>query len=576
MKKSQNLLFIILCSLIILFTVGCSNPTDEGSEDTISTITFNTGFDDVHVESISSIAGEPISPPEEPTKDGYKFVAWLMDGVEYNFDKMPSENIELIACWNQIFTITFSSIFDDVQVDPISSVAGEPISPPKKPIKEGFQFIAWLNEDGTVFNFDKMPAKNIELTDYWLNLEDPLPCMSIDLYGKDGSEYNLDLVNRDDYVDSKISFSNTAQAYQLDAVEASFKGRGNGSWFGAGGKNGYKIKFDNKQGLLGRAENKHWVIIACANFNDQTMYRNYLAYNMAGEVFSNLEYSTSAEWIDVYINGEYQGVYLLCEHVRVGKGRVDIDSEYGIEDTGYLIEYDAYATGEENIDYFKIDGVKYPFTIKSPDPEDYLEETTKEQYAKQISYIKSYVQDVYNAALNHDFETFSALADVDSFVDMYIIHELFKNVDTGWSSFYMYKKPGGKLFAGPIWDFDATTNLAGMGNRAPQGIYVAKEVLETSDFTASELYIELYKTPEFLELVKIRWQELSKTIELFVNNKMNENVYELYKTAIGKNFVLWQGKTQAQAETDWVNNSRTLKHWLRDRIDWLNYEWKID
>ena len=64
-------------------------------------------------------------------------------------------------------------------------------------------------------------------------------------------------------------------------------------------------------------------------------------------------------------------------------------------------------------------------------------------------------------------------------------------------------------------------------------------------------------------------------IELFVNNKMNENVYELYKTAIGKNFVLWQGKTQAQAETDWVNNSRTLKHWLRDRIDWLSYEWKL-
>ena len=484
-------------------------------------------------------------------------------------------------------TITFNTGFEGVQVESITSDVGEVVTSPEEPVKEGFQFIAWL-KDGSIYKFDKMPEEDIELTAYWLDMryfEGDLPCMSIDLFGEDDEEYNLDLVNREDYIDSKISISNTEEEYEFEEVDAGFRGRGNGSWFGVGGKNGYKIKFKDKQGLFGREKNKHWVIIACANFNDTALFRNYLAYNMANEVFSNIEYTTNAEWIDVYINGKYQGVYLLCEHVRVGDGRVDIESEYNVEDTGYLIEYDAYATGVEGVDnlkiegvdYFKIEGVKYPFTVKSPDPEEYEDEgLTKEEYMVQVSYIKSYVQNVYNAALNHDYETFANLVDVDSFVDMYLIHELFKNADTGWSSFFMYKKPGGKLFAGPVWDFDATTNINDRGDSSPQGIYVAGDVVNGSELTASELFIELYKTEEFLSAVKARWQNLSEEIEDFIDTKMNEGVYKKYKTSMGKNFVLWNDKIQSNAENEWIRDARVLKNWFRDRIDWLNEEWKLD
>lgn len=406
--------------------------------------------------------------------------------------------------------------------------------------------------------------------------EGSLPCVSISLFDDNGEKYPIDSVNKEDYISCNISISNTEAKYELEDVEAEFKGRGNGSWFGPGEKNGYRIKFKDKQSLFGREKNKHWVIIACANFDDNTLYRNYLAYNMANNVFSNIEYTTNAKWIEVYVNDRYHGVYLLCEHVRVDKGRVDIDSEYGIEDTGYLIEYDAYATGEENIDYFKIEGVPYPFTVKSPDPEDYADEgLTKEEYKAQIEYIKTYVQEVYTAALNHDFETFSNLADIDSFVDMYLIHELFKNVDTGWSSFYMYKKPNGKLFAGPAWDFDATTNITERGDRSPQGIYIAQDVLEGSPSTASQLYIELYKTPEFLEKVTIRWNDISDKISAFINTNMNEEIYQTHKSTMGKNFMYWNNENQTEAEENWIKNSRVLKHWLMDRIDWLNYTWKI-
>ena len=398
-----------------------------------------------------------------------------------------------------------------------------------------------------------------------------LPAMLITLKDASGNKVNLSEVTREQYVSSLITITNTNEEYELTELKSQFKGRGNGSWDAE--KKGYKIKFDKKQSIFGRPSNKHWVIIAGANFDDTTMARNYLAYNMAREVFTDIEYTTSAEWIDVYVNGKYQGVYLLCEHVRVGEGRIDIESEYGVDDTGYLLEYDAYATGEEDVDFFRIDGVRYPFTVHSPDPEDGKYETeggiTKERFKQQIAFIKDYVARAYAAALSGDFETFASLADVDSFVDMYLLHELFKNHDVGWSSFFLYKKPGGKLYAGPAWDFDGTTNAI----EGPQGIFVANP--DRYDyFTASELYISLYQTEGFRRAVVDRWNVIASDILIFLDSRLNDEVYEANKVAMGKNYAKWKRKEQEVAENDWLNDIKNLKQWLLDRTDWLSKEWQ--
>ena len=405
-----------------------------------------------------------------------------------------------------------------------------------------------------------------------------IPEMYIDLFDNNGRTIPLANVTREEYVDSVITLTNTKEQYKLDSVKAYFKGRGNGSWFNSGDKKGYKIKFDKKQSVFGREKNKHWVILACSNFDDVTMCRNYLAYNMAGAVFNGIEYTTPAYWIDVYVNGEYRGVYLLCEHVRVDNGRVDIECEYGVDDTGYLIEYDAYAGGEVGVDYFRVDGVKYAFTVHSPNPEDGEYETeggiTKERFKQQVAFIKDYVSRVYRAALNGDYSAFAELVDVDSFVDMYLLHELFKNIDTGYSSFYLYKKPHGKLYAGPAWDFDATTTGDdNRGDRTPQGIYVADKVREMSDFTSSELFIALYKTHGFQAVLRSRWKVVSPKIKAFLDRRLNDRVYEAYKQVMGRNFALWKGKSQETAERDWIADVKALKKWLLDRIAWLDIEW---
>ncbi|MDE7168365.1 MAG: CotH kinase family protein [Clostridia bacterium] len=546
-------------------------------------LSFVTGDDAEKVDGAYYAAGDALELPDDVLRQGFKLTGWTVDGVPFTSQTMPEKDLTLTASWAKAYTITFAGT-KGLTVAPIVEVAGAPITAPA--VNKPGEYVKYWKLNGEKFNFDVMSDKDITLTAEWETLTN-LPAMFIDL----NNGYPLSAVNRKDYVESKVSVTNTTDdAHLLHSIAAGFRGRGNGSWTDSGDKKGYKIKFDKKQSLFGRAANKHWVVIACANFDDVTMYRNYLAYNMAGEVFSDIEYSTCAYWLDLYVNGEYRGVYLLCEHVRVGSGRVDIESEYTTEPehNGFLVEYDAYGDVEnadkgevnlrEGINYFRVEGLKYPFTVKSPDPEDYeAEGVSMGDYMEQVAYIKDYVTKVYKAALAGNYDTFKELADANSFIDMYILHELFKNMDTGYSSFYLYKKPDGKLYAGPPWDFDASTNADdgnGRGDRTAQGLYIAKpDTTSSPEHTRSELYISLYQIPAFRSAVKTRWKQLSPQITSFLNKQMNDDVYAANRVAMGKNFAMWKGTSQSVAETTWINNCKTLKKWFTDRIAWLNTEW---
>ena len=549
-----------------ILIVGCDTSNDAVTAKIIYKLS-----DEEEYLSVTVNVGDNIYPPENPTKEGYVFDCWMFDRRPFEFTVMPKRNITLTASWLKLYTITFLTETDECEAPaPITELANTRIVEPQLS-REGYFFKGW-KLGGIPFKLSVMPSVDLTLTADWEKLTN-LPAMFIDLKSDSGEKINLSSVTRETYVKSSISLTNTEEEFCLDNIPSQFKGRGNGSWEAS--KKGYKIKFDKKQSLFGHTANKHWVIIACANFDDVTMYRNYLAYSIGREVLDGIEYSTSTQLIDVYVNGEYCGVYLLCEHVRVGSGRVNIASDYGVEDTGYLVEYDCYASGKRDVDYFTVPGLKYPFTVHSPDPEEYDSEgeITEEVYMQQVAFIKDYVTQVYTSALNGDYETFSSLVDVDSFVDMYILHELFKNADTGWSSFYLYKKPGGKLYAGPPWDFDATTTGT-RGDNSSEGIYVAGSVTDSSNKTSSELYISLYQTEGFRQAVFARWQQVSNQISTFIDGILNNEMYQANKTAMGKNFAKWKNKSQETAENDWLDDIATLKQWLLSRIDWLDGEWQ--
>ena len=338
------------------------------------------------------------------------------------------------------------------------------------------------------------------------------PVMTIETENRSAIE------SKETYLTCLIDISNTESAYALSSESARIRGRGNSTW--GMPKKPYKIKFDSKVNLFGFGKAKEYTLIA--NYCDKSLSRNFFALEIANMI--GIDGTSSAQPINLYLNGTYQGVYLLCEQNEAGTNRVNIDTSLDQVDTGYLLELDAYAVNEgiENIDYFLINSV--PYAIKEPS-------TSKEEFTQEhVSFIKDYLTDVYNSLGQDSYEDIASQMDMESFAKCYIVHELFSCVDIGYSSFYMYKVGGGKLYAGPVWDFDISSgncNYVAEVNNAQ--ILFAK--------TRNPWYNKLFTYSEFTALVKSILQEYSDQI----NDKIEELTdYQLeHKFNNEKNFDAW-------------------------------------
>lgn len=290
----------------------------------------------------------------------------------------------------------------------------------------------------------------------------------------------------------------------------SMKGRGNSTW--SMEKRPYNIKLDSKAKLFGMEKAKAWCLIA--NYEDKSLIRNQVTYGL-GEKIGMTE-TPDCKNADVYINGEYKGVYLVTEKVEIKKNRVDIyDLEEATEEANEgkeLSEFPQKGFGgkfsgfiENKQRWFDIPndpaditgGYLLELEVADRYPDEASGFVTKHgqavvskspEYASkaQIKYISSYFQALEDALYsedgkNKDGKHFSEYIDVESFAKQYIIQEWSSNWDAGLTSNYFYKDIGGKLVAGPLWDFDnALMNYAGRDGTDltdPTNLHVAKRSL---------------------------------------------------------------------------------------------------
>lgn len=146
-------------------------------------------------------------------------------------------------------------------------------------------------------------------------------------------------------------------------------------------KKPYKIKFDKKQEILDLSgKYKKWVLLA--NYLDKSLIRNLLAFKISK--IMGLEFTPRCEPVDLIMNGNFKGNYLICDQIEVKKGRVDIEEITEDDETvGYLIEIDARAASEEK--YFRTDkGIL--IEIKYPDSDDITQ--TRTIYKKIYEYFR--------------------------------------------------------------------------------------------------------------------------------------------------------------------------------------------
>lgn len=268
-------------------------------------------------------------------------------------------------------------------------------------------------------------------------------------------------------------------------------------------KKPFQIKLDTKTDIFGMGESKTWLLLA--NYDDQSLIRNSIMYKI-GELLGMR--TTEFQMVDLFLDGEYYGVYLLCEKVNISSARLNIFelekendalnptySETAVKVTGgipntiiteysyipgvknpaditggYLIELDNnYWSGE--LCYFITENGSH-YVVKSP------EYASKEQ----VEYIATLFGEMEEAMMakngyNRLGKHYTEYVDIDSFVYAYIVAELGRNYDAGSSSMYFYKdvdKNGqvSKIYKGPLWDCDNTLgNIHKNGASNPEGYW---------------------------------------------------------------------------------------------------------
>ena len=329
-------------------------------------------------------------------------------------------------------------------------------------------------------------------------------------------------------------------------------------------KKSYKIKFNDKREMFTDYKEKDWVLLA--NYADQSLIRNYLANQLAEGL--DMPFVPISVFVDVYINGEYMGNYMLTDQVEVTNDRVNVEEGSSELNTGYLLEWDNRLY-DDTIDhsgtnYFFIRGI--PFVIKSPNWED------PEYSINQLYYIEDYMLTVYLTLQNQ--EDYSEIIDEKSFIDWYIVNEVFQNVDAGFSSIYLYKEKDGILKMGPVWDFDLALGNAGhldASLRQPEGFYVSRE-------EKNKLYYFLMQYPSFRTQLKARWNEVYEADILPLLDKVHP-ITEQMTLSVYQNFNKWDvlGTNDEWYTTPEVKAADTyvLQVWLvydflEERIAWLN------
>lgn len=388
------------------------------------------------------------------------------------------------------------------------------------------------------------------------------------------TETGRDVESKEEYIRASFSLTDD-NGRNIDEGSMRIRGRGNSTWNME--KKSYRLKFDENVCLMskesgGDTKNKDWTLLA--NHCDKSLIRNHMAESLGREL-DGIPWAPYTELVHVYLNGEYHGVYMLCEQVEVGDQRVDIkDGEK--DDIGILLELDNYAEeeGEYLIDYVNIGGKMYSIKsdIKSKD---------------QAIALKVHMETLMNVLREGDRAKIEAAVDIDSAVDMFLVHELMLNGDVGYSSFFMYlDSPHGKLHFTAPWDFDLSTGNTHQFT-SPKIFHTAHETNEKGDpeGTVNYWFGALMSHQWFRELVRDRLNEkgedLLRVIDdvtgyAYVNiDELNLN-FDRWKVM---NKVINQEPDNVVKLKNCAANIAFLKSWLGQRYDWMkemyNSDWFI-
>jgi hypothetical protein len=320
---------------------------------------------------------------------------------------------------------------------------------------------------------------------------------------------------------------------------------------------------NNNVSILGMPEENDWILNSLAF--DPSLLRDYLSYYLSRSIGN---YAARGKYCEVIVNGEYRGLYIFMEKIKIDKNRINIEKmspsdNIGLSVTGgYIVKADKTNGDEPVAWYMEASNGWYV---------QYIHDNPKPEFINSIQ--STYIQSIFNRfkddmiAQNESIKNgYPSNIDIPSFIDYMIINELSSNVDAYQISTYFHKDRGGKLKAGPVWDFNLSygNDLFLWGyNRSFTNVWQ----FDNGDNTGSRFWNDLYKNQTYKCHLAKRWKQVIQQ-----NNPLSY-------TSISKkidSLVLEINEAAAREQNKWYSvgnlqsNANDIKTWLQERIEWMN------
>lgn len=330
-----------------------------------------------------------------------------------------------------------------------------------------------------------------------------------------------------------------------------------------------------KSGLLGMSKESDWILVA--NYSDKSLVRNAFGYAMAARTG---RYSPRNRLVELVVDGDYQGVYLLTERVkrdslRVDVSKLDVDDNQGDSLTGgYILRIDRF---DENAGWTSALDGRVKWECYYPKPSKIT--------APQKSYIRDFVSRFESLMASpgyaHPDTGYSRWIAAGSFRD-YLLHtEWVRNIDGYRLSSFLYKErdaKGGRLHAGPVWDLDLCCGLPNYydGWKTDGWVY-EWDAYAVDDGSAIPFWWKtLARDPDFHKQLGCRWKELrqgpwsDKSWEAALDSLVGQ-----VAGAQERNFRKWEVLSSpiwpvAYVPGTWTGEVDTLRNWLGTRLKWMD------
>jgi subtilisin-like proprotein convertase family protein len=344
------------------------------------------------------------------------------------------------------------------------------------------------------------------------------------------------------------------------------------------------LLLENDTVLLGMPAEHDWCLLA--TYNDKVYVRNTLANKLFDEMS---HYATRSKHCEVVINGQYQGIYFLSEKIKRDNNRVNISKLDTIDNAGiqlsggYIIKND-YWDGSNSwlLNYNPIDHPTYDVNLVYDYPKPDV--ITPQQKTYIQTFINSFESALYSPGFADTANGYRAYLSTGSFIDYFIVNELSRNNDGFKKSWYMHKNrddKGGKLKAGPVWDFDwAWADIPGCSIfSATDGSGWAHKINDCGpDVNSNGWYVRMLQDTTFQNELKCRWLNLrtsmvdttslcnyidSTAIVLDSAQLRHQEKWGTLGVDVGTPEIGVQGAT-------FLEDINIFKGWIASRITWLD------